>query len=144
MDSKFREERDKKLEDKYGAVKLPTRDIVSASLALPSLRRAMSKEDLNSKSILSEGESEYEESSISRSNSNLNSNMCISENTENRISNVDLIRNRPAHPSIRKLDSIHEQENESNSKIISPSMIKFSSSLRQKSEVIQTPQNRAT
>ena len=121
-------------------VKLPTREFVSASLALPSLRRAMSKEELNSKSILSEYEEDsFESESLERSNSNYTSNQCISENTENRIGHVEGIKSRPPHPSIRKLESIDEYANESNSKILSPSQILFSNvNLKQKSEIVQT------
>lgn len=120
-------------------MKLPTREFVSASLALPSLRRAMSKEELNSKSILSDYEDSFESESLERSNSNYTSNQCISENTENRIGHVEGIKSRPPHPSIRKLESIDEYANESNSKILSPSQILFSNvNLKQKSEVVQT------
>ena len=120
-------------------MKLPTREFVSASLALPSLRRAMSKEELNSKSILSDYEDSFESESLERSNSNYTSNQCISENTENRIGHVEGIKSRPPHPSIRKLESIDEYANESNSKILSPSLILFSNvNLKQKSEVVQT------
>ena len=121
-------------------VRLPTRDVVSASLALPSLRRAMSKEELNSKSILSEYEEDsFESESLDRSNSNFTSKQNISEDTENRIGHVEGIKNRPPHPSIRKLDTINEFANESNSKILSPSQIFISNvNLKQKSEVVQT------
>ena len=84
-DKDFREDRDRKIKSKYEACKSPKLNIVSASLALPSLRRAMSKEDLNSRSILSDN---YEESfdSDERSVSNFTSNQCISEN-EDRVNN---------------------------------------------------------
>ena len=82
----------------------------------------MSREELNSKSMVMSDfdRDESSNSSDGRSASNITSQQCISEN-EDEVGAADVIKNRKIQASIRRLSVVNEFSDEGNSKVISPS-----------------------